>query len=56
MVKEDIREGRFFFGGLEIVEVNSRIGKGLVGRCKHRERTSSLEGGDQVDVGERSHQ
>ena len=50
MVFQDICEGHFAFGGVEVGQVDVGIGERLVGRCEQRERACALEGGEQVGL------
>ena len=56
MVKQDVCKRFVFFVGVKGREVNARVGKGLVGRGKHRERTVTSKRCGEVHMVERRHQ
>ena len=47
VVEQNVRERGFSFWRIERCQVDAGIGKGLVGRSKHRERPVALKGGEQ---------
>ena len=56
MVEQDVGERGFSFRRVEGRKVNAGVGKGLVGRCEHREGPVALEGLKQFGLHHRGHQ
>ena len=56
MVEEDGRKCLILLRRVEVIQIDTGIGEGLVGRCKHGKRPGLLKRGHQVGVGQRGHQ
>ena len=56
VVEQDVTEGGLAFGGVEGSEVDASVRKGLVGRCKERERPIALEGFEQFGLNHGRHE
>ena len=56
MVEEDVAQGSLAFWGVEIGQINSRVGKGLVGWRKDREGPIALQGFQQLSLNHAGHQ
>ena len=56
MVEQDVGEGGFPFGRVQIGQVDTGIGEGLVGRRKHGKGSGALQGRQQIGLDDRSDQ